>query len=192
MNPAWQEGGWLAHATRIESPNYEARPEGAEVSLVVIHAISLPPEQFGTDCVARFFTNCLGADEHPYFAAIAGVKVSAHFFIRRDGEIVQFVGGDHRAWHAGASAWQGRSNCNDYSIGIELEGSDTQAYETAQYAALQGLVADLRQRYPLTAIAGHCHIAPERKTDPGPLFAWSRLTAVFSDMDFPPEVMGHA
>lgn len=188
MTADWQEG-WLLRATRIPSPNYGPRPAGADIRLVVIHAISLPPETFGNDCVDRFFTNCLPAEEHPYFETLVGVEVSAHFFIRRDGEVVQFVSADERAWHAGASVWQGQANCNDYSIGIELEGSDSQPYETAQYAALQGLLADVCDHYPITAVAGHCHVAPGRKTDPGPFFEWSRLTEVFSDLDFPPEVV---
>ncbi len=178
----WDEAGWLSWAERIESPNFSQRPANTDISLVVMHAISLPPEQFGGDCVERFFTNCLPADEHPYFAEIAGVQVSAHFYLRRTGKLVQFVSADARAWHAGASTWQGRSNCNDYSIGIELEGSDNQPFTIEQYQALLPLIAALGQRYPINAIAGHSDIAPGRKTDPGPYFDWRIVQMAYPEM----------
>lgn len=173
----WQSGGWLGGIEHRPSPNFGVRPPGAVVDLVVIHAISLPPGRFGGGYVERFFENRLPVGEHPYFASIAGLAVSAHFFIRRDGSLVQLVGGDDRAWHAGRSAWAGRENCNDYSLGIELEGDDEQTFAAAQYDTLLGLLAALRRRYPLQAVVGHCHIAPERKTDPGPCFDWERLAA---------------
>lgn len=173
----WRPGGWLMGAKRLLSPNQEARPVGSQVSLVVVHAISLPPEQFGGDYVERFFQNRLDPEKHPYFATIHQLRVSAHFYVRRSGRLIQFVGCDRRAWHAGKSAWQGRDNCNDYSVGIELEGSDREVFTPAQYEALQTLIDALRRRYPIAAIAGHCHVAPERKTDPGPLFDWAVLRA---------------
>ncbi len=167
--------GWLAAARRIDSPNCDARPEGCAVELAVIHAISLPPDEFGGPGVVELFTNRLDPAAHPYYAEIAGLRVSAHFFIRRDGELVQFVPTTARAWHAGASCWQGRERCNDFSIGIELEGSDTHAFEAAQYECLVALLRALRRHHPLRALAGHADIAPGRKTDPGPHFDWARL-----------------
>lgn len=160
---------------RIESPNCDDRPPGEAVSLVVVHAISLPPSQFGSDDVIRLFTNSLDPDAHPYFCGIASLHVSAHFFIRRDGELIQFVSCDQRAWHAGVSRWQGREQCNDFSIGIELEGCDEQRFDDAQYARLVTLIEDLRQRYPISSVVGHCDVSPGRKTDPGPCFDWQRL-----------------
>lgn len=148
-----------------------------DISLLVVHYISLPPGKFGGDCVEDFFLNRLDTSVDPSFASIANVHVSAHFFVRRDGEIVQFVGCDYRAWHAGQSSWQGRVNCNDYSVGVELEGCDTQPFEAAQYASLQTLVEALQERYPITAAAGHCDIAPGRKIDPGRYFDWGILGA---------------
>lgn len=165
--------GWLRGVRRIESPNCDARPEGVQVSLIVIHAISLPPDQFGGPGVIELFTNCLDPEAHPYYATIHQLRVSAHFFIRRDGELIQFVPTAARAWHAGVSCWQGRERCNDFSIGIELEGCDTQAFEPAQYTALVALLRCLRRRYPGVAVAGHSDIAPGRKTDPGPCFDWT-------------------
>ncbi|MDR3054711.1 MAG: 1,6-anhydro-N-acetylmuramyl-L-alanine amidase AmpD [Zoogloeaceae bacterium] len=174
----WQNG-WLATARRVDSPNFGARPAGAEVSLVVLHNISLPPEEFGGAYVEQFFTNRLNPATHPYFAGIADVKVSAHFFLRRDGELAQFVSADARAWHAGTSSWQGRDNCNDYSIGVELEGSDSQPFTSAQYAALWSLLDAIRAAYPVVAVAGHEHVAPGRKSDPGACFDWSALAERF-------------
>lgn len=173
----WQPdaAGWVPACRRIPSPNHDGRPAGTEINLLVIHAISLPPGEFGSNAVAEFFTNSLDATGHPYFAAIADRRVSAHFFIRRDGEAVQFVSCLSRAWHAGVSCWLGRERCNDYSIGIELEGDDTSDYENAQYAALARLAAGLQAIYPIADCIGHADIAPARKTDPGPHFDWYRL-----------------
>ncbi|MGE5472398.1 MAG: 1,6-anhydro-N-acetylmuramyl-L-alanine amidase AmpD [Bacteroidota bacterium] len=170
----WHADGWLEGVEWLASPNFGERPAG-EVSLVVVHNISLPPDQFGGNWVEKFFLNQLDPLAHPYFATIADVQVSAHFYIRRDGSVIQFVGCDRRAWHAGNSQWCGRGNCNDFSVGIELEGSDTQAFADAQYAALWGVVDALRVRYPIAAIAGHSHVAPGRKSDPGPFFDWAAV-----------------
>lgn len=183
----WQADGWLKGVTWLASPNFGERPAG-EVSLVVVHNISLPPEAFGGDWVEAFFLNRLDPLAHPYFATIAEVRVSAHFYIRRAGQITQFVGCDQRAWHAGNSQWCGRDNCNDYSVGIELEGSDTQPFSPSQYAALWRLIDALRQRYPIAAMAGHSDIAPGRKTDPGPYFDWAAVRRRYPDLDLPPEI----
>lgn len=169
------EDGWLAGARRIESPNCDERPDATAVELIVIHGISLPPREFGGGHVERLFTNTLDPAAHPYFCALAGLRVSAHFLVRRDGDLVQFVSCLRRAWHAGVSSWRGRSACNDYSIGIEFEGADDLAYEAAQYHAGAGLITVLRASYPIRAIVGHCDIAPGRKTDPGAYFDWSAL-----------------
>lgn len=169
--------GWLQGATHLPSDNYNARPS-AEISLLVIHNISLPPGEFGTGMVEALFTNTLPSDAHPYFAGIAHLKVSAHFFIKRSGAITQFVSCLDRAWHAGVSDFQGREACNDFSLGIELEGEDHLAYTDAQYDSLNLLVAQLTQHYPMITterICGHSDIAPGRKTDPGPAFDWQRL-----------------
>ena len=170
--------GWLGDIRRIPSPNCDDRPAGQAVSLIVIHAISLPPSQFGGDGIERLFTNTLDPGAHPYFARLHSLKVSAHFLIRRDGEPIQFVSCDRRAWHAGTSCWQGRTACNDFSIGIELEGCDALPFEDIQYDRLINLIRRVRAHYPITALAGHADIAPERKTDPGPCFAWHRLADV--------------
>lgn len=175
--------GWCLAARRCLSPNRDARPAGTPVELIVVHGISLPPGEFGGPWIDALFTNTLpaGADAHPYFRGIAGLKVSAHFLIRRDGELVQYVPTGERAWHAGASSWRGRARCNDYSIGIELEGTDATPYADAQYATLAVLLPALRRAHPqiaVDALAGHCDIAPGRKTDPGPAFDWSRLHAL--------------
>jgi AmpD protein len=183
----WQEG-WLAAARRVDSPNFGLRPAGVEVSLVVLHNISLPPEEFGGVYVEALFTNTLNPAAHPYFVGIAGMAVSTHFFLRRNGEIVQFVSADARAWHAGHSSWQGRENCNDYSVGIELEGSDHQPFTSAQYAALWPLLAAIRAAYPIVAVAGHEHVAPGRKSDPGPCFDWRALAARFPQLILPEAV----
>lgn len=169
--------GWIAGARRAPSPNCDARPEGAAIELVVIHAISLPPGEFGGPGVEQLFSNRLDPGAHPYFAQIAALRVSAHFFIRRDGELVQFVPCALRAWHAGVSNWAGRERCNDFSVGIELEGDDDTPFTDAQYATLNAVLAALRAVYPVCAVAGHADIAPGRKTDPGPHFDWSRLVA---------------
>jgi len=171
----WRGDGWLKGTRWVFSPNQGERPAGCVVSLIVLHSISLPPDDFSGNWIERFFRNRLDTGAHPYFATIADLQVSAHFLIRRDGHVIQFVGCDRRAWHAGQSAWRGRENCNDYSVGIELEGSDSQPFGAAQYTALWRVIDALRVRYPLTAIAGHCHIAPGRKSDPGPFFDWQAL-----------------
>ena len=161
----------------MPSPNYGPRPDACEPELLVIHNISLPPRCYGGDCIERFFTNDLDWDEHPYFAEIRGVEVSAHFLIQRTGALLQFVDCGERAWHAGQSSFEGRGNCNDFSIGIELEGTDDDPYTDAQYAALAALTKVLISRYPglsTRRIVGHSDIAPGRKTDPGPAFDWSR------------------
>lgn len=165
--------GLLKGCEYLPSPNCDERPSGS-IELLVIHSISLPPDEFGGDGVQRLFTNSLDVNAHPYYLEIAGLKVSAHFFIRRDGSITQFVPCLQRAWHAGASCWQGKSRCNDFSIGIEMEGSDVQPFTDAQYDSLQHLTRTLRASYPISGVAGHCHIAPQRKTDPGPSFDWAR------------------
>jgi len=186
----WRGAGWLKGTRWALSPNQGARPVGGDVSLIVLHHISLPPENFSGDWIERFFTNRLDSQAHPYFSSIADLRVSAHFVVRRDGSVLQFVGCDRRAWHAGQSSWLGRANCNDYSVGIELEGSDSQPFTAAQYRALWGLVAKLRRRYPIVAIAGHCHVAPGRKTDPGPYFDWAALRARNPGLNLPSEVGG--
>ena len=185
---AWRDGGWLAAARRLQSPNFGERPAGAEVGLVVLHNISLPPDEFAGEWVEDFFLNRLDPAVHPYFAEISGLQVSAHFYLRRDGRLIQFVDCDRRAWHAGRSTWCGRDNCNDWSVGIELEGSYFRPYSAAQYAALWPLLDALRARYPITAVAGHCHVAPERKTDPGPYFDWAALRAHCPGLALPAEV----
>jgi AmpD protein len=168
--------GWVNGAQRVPSPNFEARPEGAVPSLVVIHNISLPPGEFNGDAIVDLFLNRLDCDVHPYFDAhLRGVRVSSHFLIRRDGALLQFVSCDERAWHAGTSNFFGRVRCNDFSIGIELEGADDIAFETLQYETLARLARGLAARYPVDAFAGHADIAPERKTDPGPHFDWQRF-----------------
>ncbi|MFB0936088.1 MAG: 1,6-anhydro-N-acetylmuramyl-L-alanine amidase AmpD [Propionivibrio sp.] len=169
--------GWVEGVRRIASPNCDDRPSGEPVSLIVIHAISLPPSQFGGDDVMRLFTNTLDPDAHPYFSGICALRVSAHFLIRRSGEIIQFVPCTQRAWHAGVSTWKNRDRCNDFSIGIELEGCDELPFEDTQYDQLLWLTRLLCKHYPIEALAGHSDIAPTRKTDPGPCFAWQRLMA---------------
>lgn len=171
---AWQ-GGWLDGARRCASPNFGARPDATAIDLVVVHSISLPPGEYGGDQVERLFLNRLDPAEHPYFATIAGREVSAHFLVRRSGELLQFVSCDDRAWHAGASSWQGRAGCNDYSIGVEFEGLEGGRFETAQYETFDALLRPLRRRYPIAWLAGHEHVAPGRKLDPGPGFDWWRL-----------------
>jgi AmpD protein len=172
----WHDG-WLRTARRCESPNFGARPDGVPPELIVIHSISLPPGEYGGDAIERLFTNRLDWDAHPYYAQIRGLEVSSHFVVRRDGELLQFVSCAQRAWHAGASQWRGRANCNDFSIGIELEGLEGSVFEGAQYEALQLLLKRLGRRYTINGIAGHEHIAPGRKHDPGPGFDWPRIVA---------------
>ncbi|BEV72891.1 MULTISPECIES: 1,6-anhydro-N-acetylmuramyl-L-alanine amidase AmpD [unclassified Paludibacterium] len=170
-------GGWVEPARHIVSPNCNDRPAGTAIELLVIHNISLPPNQYGGPGVEQLFTNTLDPQAHPYYADIAHLKVSAHFFIRRDGQLLQFVPVQSRAWHAGVSSWQGREGCNDFSLGIELEGSDFEPFTEAQYACLSELASLLFTCLPLKAVTGHADIAPGRKTDPGPYFDWSRLRA---------------
>jgi AmpD protein len=170
--------GVLRGARFIASPNCDDRPPGARARLLVIHGISLPPGVFRGDAVLRLFTNTLDCTAHPFYASLAGLRVSAHFFVRRTGEIIQFVPCGRRAWHAGRSRWRGRTRCNDFSIGIELEGTDTRPYTERQYARLVALAAALARRYPIAAIVGHSDVAPGRKTDPGPAFDWRRLRAL--------------
>ena len=177
---SWQAGGWLRGARRCESPNRNARPTETPIDLVVIHSISLPPGCFGGDAIERLFTNQLDCDAHPYYARLRGLDVSSHFVLRRDGALLQFVGCDDRAWHAGVSRWRGRENCNDFSIGVELEGLEGQAFEAAQYEALAGLLSLLAQRHPIEGVAGHEHVAPMRKLDPGAGFEWRRLAAALA------------
>jgi len=168
---------WLPGIRHTPSPNCDARPDQEDVNLLVIHNISLPPDRFEGDAVEAFFQNRLDPSAHPYFQAIAGLQVSAHLFVRRDGTTQQFVPLDMRAWHAGASCFRGRDCCNDYSIGIELEGSDTTAFTDAQYETLVWLTRQIRAHFPAITrerIVGHSDIAPGRKTDPGPCFDWSR------------------
>jgi AmpD protein len=166
----------LARVERyVASPNCDARPAGAAPTLLVLHAISLPPGEYGGDAIERLFTNRLDFDAHAYFREIRGLKVSSHFLVRRGGEVVQFVPLALRAWHAGASSWRGRARCNDFSVGVELEGADDDAFAPAQYARLHELVHTLRTRLPLRALAAHSDIAPGRKTDPGARFDWARL-----------------
>lgn len=166
------DSGWLRAARRVDSPNFGARPPDSRIDLIVVHSISLPPGVYGGPEVEQFFTNQLDLSAHPYYERLRGVEVSAHFFLRRDGGLVQFVDADARAWHAGASCWRGRHNCNDDSIGIELEGLEGEHFEPAQYDTLIRLCRQLKLRYPIEHIAGHEHIAPGRKQDPGPGFDW--------------------
>ena len=184
----WKANGWLAGIRCVFSPNQGERPVDEKVSLVVLHNISLPPDEFGGDWVEQFFVNRLDRTAHPYFEEIADLQVSAHFFIKRSGRVIQFVSTDKRAWHAGQSSWNGRANCNDYSIGIELEGCDSQPFTEAQYDALWPLLDALRSRYPIESIAGHCHVAPGRKTDPGPCFDWAALHRYYPALSLPAEI----
>ena len=167
--------GYVNIATQVASPNRDARPPDSAISLIVLHGISLPPGHFDGDAIERLFTNRLDPNEHPYFATIASLRVSSHFLIRRDGRLLQFVACTDRAWHAGESTWRGRSRCNDFSIGVELEGTDESPYTGSQYRMLGRLVRALSRRYGIADIAGHCDIAPGRKTDPGSMFDWPRL-----------------
>ena len=170
-----KDTAWLSGARRLISPNHDDRPEGTYINLLVIHGISLPPGEFGGPYIDKFFFFFLIADDHPYFAEIIELQVSAHILINRDGEITQYVPFDKRAWHAGTSEFRGRSCCNDFSIGIELEGDDEQPYTKAQYRSLAALTGLLKSQWPgITKdhIVGHCQIAPGRKTDPGPAFDW--------------------
>lgn len=173
--------GRLAGARQVESPNSDDRPADTAVDLVVVHGISLPPGEFGGPWIDALFTNTLPPDGHPVFREVAALRVSAHALIRRDGEIVQYVPFHRRAWHAGQSQWEGRRGCNDYSIGIELEGTDATVYESLQYVRLARLIAALMRNYPAITserVVGHSDVAPGRKTDPGPAFDWPLLRAL--------------
>lgn len=168
--------GWMSGVRQVRSPHCDARPAGVVPELIVVHGISLPPGEFGGPWVERLFMGTLPAEAHPYFAEVAALRVSAHLFIRRDGAVTQYVSFRDRAWHAGQSSYEGRSACNDFSIGIELEGTDTRAYEEVQYGALAACVAALCRAYPglsASRLVGHSDIAPGRKTDPGPCFDWT-------------------
>jgi AmpD protein len=185
------ETGLLVEARQCLSPNRDERPAwaGIGVDLLVVHGISLPPGQFGGDAIDRLFTNTLDAGAHPSFAGLDGLRVSAHALIRRDGAVVQYVPFHERAWHAGVSAWRGRSGCNDFSVGVELEGTDTTPYAAVQYEALATIVGALATAYPAfdpAELAGHADVAPERKTDPGPAFEWQRLSALLAAQDITP------
>ena len=169
------EAGVLESAVQLPSPNCDERPEATDVTLLVVHNISLPPGEFGGDAMIRLFSNTLEFSAHPYYETLRELKVSAHFLIRRDGGLIQLVPCGKRAWHAGASSWRGRERCNDFSVGVELEGVDDQTYPDRQYARLAELLAALRGRYPIVDIVGHSDIAPDRKTDPGPAFDWGHL-----------------
>ena len=168
-------GGWLRIARRCDSPNFGPRPAGMKVDLALLHSISLPPGDYGGDGIEALFTNRLDWGAHPYYEQIRGLRVSSHFVIRRDGELIQFVSCDDRAWHAGTSVWRGRVGCNDFSIGIELEGLEGRDFEPPQYAVLVDLLPRLASRYALQGVAGHEHVAPGRKLDPGPGFDWRQL-----------------
>jgi N-acetyl-anhydromuramoyl-L-alanine amidase len=185
-SPLWQDG-WYRYARKNPSPNFGPRPANAVIDLVVLHSISLPPGKYGGGFVQAFFENRLDAGLHPYFKTIEGLQVSAHFFITRQGDIWQFVSCDDRAWHAGVSSYRGRTNCNDDSIGIELEGLEGDTFEPRQYEALEALIPSLAQRYPVSHVAGHEHIAPGRKADPGTGMDWHRLqrSLGFSSQCFP-------
>ena len=185
----WQ-AGWYGYARRLPSPNFGPRPAGARIDLIVVHSISLPPGEYGGQEVQQLFTTTLDWNAHPYFTQIEGVQVSSHFYIRRNGELWQFVACDQRAWHAGQSRYRGRDNCNDDSVGIELEGLEGDAFEPAQYETLADLCAAIAQHYPVEHIAGHEHIAPGRKHDPGAGFEWKALrnALAWASRDFPAAV----
>jgi AmpD protein len=168
-------GGWLQAARRLDSPNFGPRPAATAIDLVVLHSISLPPGDYGGDAIERLFTNRLDPAAHPYFQRLRGLRVSTHFLIRRDGELLQFVSCAKRAWHAGESAWNGRVGCNDFSIGIELEGLEGDSFEAAQYERLALTLTRVCGRYPVRAVTSHARIAPGRKHDPGAGFDWVRL-----------------
>jgi AmpD protein len=169
-----EPGGWLAAARRVPSPNHDERPGAVAVDLLVVHYVSLPPGVFRGDAVERLFTNRLDTAAHPFFGQLRGLRVSAHFFVRRDGALLQFVGTDARAWHAGVSSFLGRERCNDFSIGVELEGDGEHRFTCAQYRRLAALTRRLAARHPLRWVAGHGDVAPGRKSDPGPWFEWNR------------------
>jgi N-acetyl-anhydromuramoyl-L-alanine amidase len=168
--------GVVTNAVQVSSPNCDDRPHSCKTDMVVIHNISLPPTVYGGNGIIELFTNTLNPSEHPYYVEIYQAKVSSHFLIRRDGSLIQFVPCSKRAWHAGVSKWHGRERCNDFSVGIELEGSDVETFEDVQYETLNALLASLKVLYPIEHIVGHSDIAPGRKTDPGPFFDWAKVT----------------
>ncbi|MDO4795702.1 MAG: 1,6-anhydro-N-acetylmuramyl-L-alanine amidase AmpD [Brachymonas sp.] len=186
----WRNG-WYSAAQAVPSPNFGPRPADTAIDLLVLHSISLPPGEYGGPQIEQLFTNTLDFDAHPYFQTIRGLQVSAHFVVRRDGSLLQFVSCDDRAWHAGASSWNGRSQCNDNSIGIELEGLEGTPFDAAQYPALAQLVLAIAQHYPIAQIVGHEHIAPGRKHDPGAGFDWRRLQQLtgWADARFAPQAL---
>ncbi|GAB2850058.1 1,6-anhydro-N-acetylmuramyl-L-alanine amidase AmpD [Pseudoduganella ginsengisoli] len=173
--------GWCDGAFRYDSPHCNTRPADAEINLLVVHNISLPAGQFGGHHVSDLFTGRVDYNADPSLADLRNVQVSAHFFVRRDGRVVQYVSCNERAWHAGVSQFQGRANCNDFSIGVEMEGTDNVAFSSEQYEVLAQLAQALQNRYPLRWITGHEHVAPGRKTDPGPCFDWLRLDALLKE-----------
>ena len=175
QNNFFDNDGWLKNANRVESDNFNQRPTLKKDFLVVIHSISLPPGQFNNSFIEDFFQNKLNPTLHPYFETIKDLKVSAHFLIKRTGELIQFVSCHNRAWHAGESIWKGMSDCNDFSIGIELEGTEIEPYEEIQYKVLLNLLVQLKKEYNIIDIVGHSDIAPHRKTDPGPSFDWNKI-----------------
>lgn len=187
QRPSWPvvaidvQSGLIPAARQVPSPNHDARPAGAVPELIVVHGISMPPGEYGGPWIDRLFTNALPPEVHPFFATVATLKISAHLLIRRDAALIQYVPFHLRAWHAGVSSYRGRERCNDFSIGIELEGTDAQAYEPAQYRVLSDVIACLCRAYSSLSpdrIAGHSDVAPGRKTDPGPVFDWARLHAL--------------
>jgi len=186
--PTIDDEGWYRGARRQPSPNCDERPDGMVAELLVIHNISLPPRQFGGPFIADLFCNRLDYEADPYFDQLRPLRVSAHFLIRRDGEVVQFVAAHRRAWHAGVSQFEGRQRCNDFAIGIELEGSDFEPFSVAQYPALAQLTVALQQRYGLRCVTGHEHIAPGRKTDPGPFFDWLQYHDAVKEMIDPAQL----
>jgi AmpD protein len=169
------EEGVLAGAVQVPSPNCDERPVNAAVWLLVVHNISLPPGEFGGEAVLQLFTNTLDFAAHPYYETLRDLNVSAHFLVRRESELIQLVPCAKRAWHAGSSSWRGRERCNDFSVGVELEGADDQAYSERQYSRLAQLLVVLRRRYPIVDVVGHVDIAPGRKSDPGPAFDWGHF-----------------
>jgi AmpD protein len=171
---AWHHG-WWGGAQVCASPNFDARPDGTAITLVVLHSISLPPGVYGGDAIERLFSNRLDWEAHPYYEGIRGLKVSAHFLIRRNGQLLQFVSCEHRAWHAGQSVWRGRPDCNHYSVGVELEGLEGSTFEAGQYQSLARLLRALARQYPIEEVVGHEDVAPGRKFDPGSGFDWTRL-----------------
>ena len=179
--PEIDDFGVVAFAKQVVSPNLDQRPAGTDVSLLVIHGISLPPSEFRGDGIERFFCNTLDHSSHPYFGDLLGIRVSAHFLVRRDGRSVQFAPCANRAWHAGLSLWRGIEKCNDFSIGIELEGADDIPYAAAQYFSLSKLIALVKARYPIRDIVGHSDVAPDRKSDPGPMLDWAAVRSMVAD-----------